>query len=190
MKTRRILHTIREERAKGYKQLNKTRRALFKVLKEYLRQKYNRKVYFTFPAGNPLNSILEEMNFYPSSVTVYDKHGCANTGTAVSIQLTAKGMIKISTDEAGNLYDAEEYLTYDDLLNLCYTIEEYEKILPSARLELIKGGDWQEHAHETIAESFPDTDDLIIKDFIHDYWENLQTDDYNLKIFEHYIKEL
>lgn len=129
MKTRLILHTIREEKAKGYKQLNKTRRILFKALKEYLRQKYNRKVYFTFPANAPLNGILEEKNFYPSSVTVYDKHGCANTGTVDSMQLTAEGKIKISTDEAGNIYDAEEYLTYDDLLNLCYTIEEYEKIL-------------------------------------------------------------
>lgn len=188
MKTKRILHTIREEKAKGYKQLNKSRRVLFKALKKYLRQKYNRKVYFTFPAEDPLSDILEEKNFYPSSVIVYDKHGCANTGTAISMQLTAEGKIKISTDEAGNLYDAEEYLTYNDLLNLCYTITEYEKLLSSARWELIENGEWQEHAQETIAESFSDTDDLIIKDFIHDYWENLQTDDYNLKNFEDYIK--
>lgn len=190
MKTRHILHTIREEKAKGYKQLNKTRRTLFKALKEYLKQKYNRKVSLIFSTDDPLSNILEEKNFYPSSVTVYDKHGCANTGTAVSMQLTAEGKIKISTDEAGNIYDSEEYLPYDDLLNLCYTIAEYEKLLPSACRELMENGDWQEHAQEMIAESFPEADNLIIEDFIHDYWENLQTDDYNLKNFEHYIKGL
>lgn len=190
MKTRRILHTIREEKAKGYKQLNRTRRVLFKALKEYLRQKYNRKVYFIFPGDDPLSSLLEEKNFYSSSVTIFDKHGCANTGTAVSMQLTAERKIKIFTDEAGNIYDAEEYLMYDDLLNLCYTIEEYEKLLPAARWELMENEDWQEHAQATIAEFFPDAEDLIIEDFIHDYWENLQTDDYNLANFEHYIKEL
>lgn len=87
MKRKHILHTIREEKNKGYKHLYRVRRTLMKALKEYLRQKYGRKVCFILPVGDPLGDLLDERNFYPSSVTVYDKHGYAACSAAVSMEL-------------------------------------------------------------------------------------------------------
>lgn len=184
MKAKRILHTIREEKNKGYKYLYRVRRTLMKALKEYLRQKYGRKVCFILPVGDPLGDLLDERNFYPSSVTVYDKHGYAACSAAVSIELTPEGKIKVSTDESGNIHDAEEYLSYDDLLILCSTIEEYEHLLPVLRREMVESGEWKDHARGLLAEWFPKADAGIIENFIREHWENQQPDDYNLKLFK------
>lgn len=184
MKAKHILHTIREEKNKGYKHLYRVRRTIMKALKEYLRQKYGRKVCFIPPVGDPLGDLLDERSFYPSSVTVYDKHGYAACSAAVSIELTPEGKIKVSTDESGNIHDAEEYLSYDDLLVLCSTIEEYEHLLPVLRREMAESGEWKDHARGLLSEWFPKADAGILENFIREHWENQQPDDYNLKLFK------
>lgn len=184
MKTKRILHTIREEKNKGYKHLYRIRRHIMKAMKAYLRQKYGRKVCFILPVGDSLGDLLDERGFYPSSVTVYDKHGYAACSAAVSIELTQEGKIKISADESGKIYDAEKYLSYDDLLLLCSTIEKYEHLLPALRRKMAESGEWKDHARELLSEWFPKADAGILKDFIREHWEKLQPDDYNLKLFK------
>lgn len=184
MRTKHILHIIREEKNKGYKHLYRVRRTLMKTLKEYLRQKYGQKVCFILPVGDPLGDLLDERNFYPSSVTVYDKHGYAACSAAVSMELTPEGKIKIRTDESGNIQDAEEYLSYDDLLVLCSTIEEYEHLLPALRREMTESGEWKNHARRLLSEWFPKTEAGILEDFICEHWENLKPDDYNLQLFK------
>lgn len=186
MKRKHILHTIREEKNKGYKHLYRVRRTLMKTLKEYLRQKYGRKVCFILPVGDPLGDLLDERNFYPSSVTVYDKHGYAACSAAVSMELTPEGKIKIMTDESGNIQDVEEYLSYDDLLVLCSTIEEYEHLLPTLRRKMTERGEWKDHALRLLSEWFPKADTGILEDFIREHWEKLQPDDYNLQLFKQF----
>lgn len=172
-----------KKKNKGYKYLYRGRRTLMKVLKEYLKQKYGWKVCFILPMGDPLGDLLDERSFYPSSVTVYDKHGYAACSAAVSMELTPEGKIKIMTDESGNIQDAEEYLSYDDLLVLCSTIEEYEHLQPALRREMTESGEWKDHARKLLSEWFPKADVGILEDFIREHWKNQQPDDYNLKLF-------
>ena len=118
------------------------------LLKEYLGQKYGRKVRFILPTGDPAGDLLDGKGFYPCSVTIYDKYGFAACSSAVSVELTAEGKILIPTDETGKIHDAEEYLSNDDLLSLCGTVEEYERLLPEIRKELAENGNWKEFAEE------------------------------------------
>ena len=166
-----------------------TREELMCLLKEYLGQKYGRKVRFILPPGDPAGDLLDEKGFYPCSVTIYDKFGFAACSSAVSVELTAEGKILISTDEAGKIHDAEEYLLNDDLLSLCGTIEEYERLLPEIRKELAENGNWKEFARRMLEEEFPQAKAEVLEEFIRDRWENLQTESYNLQRFERHCQE-
>lgn len=184
MKPKQILHSICKERTKGQKRLFKTRRALLKALKEYLRLKYKRTVLFSPIAEDPLSNMLDEKEFYPYSVTVTDKYGWAANSTVISVELTNEGKIKIRTSEAGSIEDTDKYLLNDDLFSLCCTIEDYERILLVARRALAESGEWAEHARQTLISFFPKADAELIEYFIYHSWEKLQSDDYNLKLFE------
>ena len=165
------------------------REKLMRLLKEYLGQKYGRKVRFILPTGDPAGDLLDGKGFYPCSVTIYDKYGFAACSSAVSVELTAEGKILIPTDEAGKIHDAEEYLSNDDLLSLCGTVEEYERLLPEIRKELAENGNWKEFARRVLEEEFPQAKAEVREEFIRDCWENLQTESYNLQRFERYCQE-
>ena len=122
-------------------------------------------------------------------MTIYDKYGFAACSSAVSVELTAEGKILIPTDEAGKIHDAEEYLSNDDLLSLCGTVEEYERLLPEIRKELAENGNWKEFARRMLEEEFPQAKAEVREEFIRDCWENLQTESYNLQHFERYCQE-
>ena len=128
MKKRNVLNNILQETHAGRKRLGKTRCRLFKYLKAYLRDKPGHIVEL-IPEEDELYNWLTETGFYPSSVTIMDKHGFAASSTATSVRLTSGSRIVIQTDEAGKIEDAEEYLPNDDLFALCLTIGEYESLL-------------------------------------------------------------
>lgn len=135
-----ILPELVKEKDAGKEYMAAIREKLMRLLKEYLGQKYGRKVRFILPTGDPAGDLLDGKGFYPCSVTIYDKYGFAACSSAVSVELTAEGKILIPTDEAGKIHDAEEYLSNDDLLSLCGTVEEYERLLPEIRKELAENG--------------------------------------------------
>lgn len=119
-----ILPELVKEKDAGKEYMAATREKLMCLLKEYLGQKYGRKVRFILPTGDPAGDLLDRKGFYPCSVTIYDKYGFAACSSAVSVELTAEGKILIPTDETGKIHDAEEFLSNDDLLSLCETVEE------------------------------------------------------------------
>lgn len=129
MKKRNILNSLLQEAYAERKRLDKTRRRLFKYLKAYLCDKPGHVVEL-IPEDNELyDMLIDEEEFYPSSVIVSDKYGFAASSTATSVRLTAENKIIIQTNEAGKIEDAEEYLLNDDLLALCMTIGKYESLL-------------------------------------------------------------
>lgn len=184
-----ILHRLSEERDAGDKYMAGARERLMHILKEYLGQKYGQKVCFILPTGDPVGDMLDDRSFYPSSVTISDKHGFAACSAAVSMGLTPEGKINIPTCEAGSIHDAEEYLSNDELLILCHTITDYERLLPEIRRELAENGGWEEFARQRLAEHFPTASEEMREDFIHEHWENLRTETCNLKRFEQQVKE-
>lgn len=178
-----ILHRLSAKREAGEKYMDATRKALMRMLKEYLESKFGRKVSFILPPDHPLGERMEDKGFYPSSVTVYDKYGFAACSSAVSVELTPEGKIVISTSESGNIYDAEEFLSNDDLLGLCHTITEYEQLLPEVRRELAENGEWEECARKLLAEHFPQAESGLREEFINTCWDNRQTENHNLQRF-------
>lgn len=184
-----ILPELVKAKNAGKEYMAATREKLIRLLKEYLGQKYGRKVRFILPPGDPFGELLDGKEFYPCLVTIYDKFGFAACSSAVSVELTAEGKILIPTDEAGKIHDAEEYLSNDDLLSLCGTIEEYERLLPEIRKKLADNGDWKEFARRMLEEEFPQAKTEVREEFIRDCWENLQTESYNLQRFERYCQE-
>lgn len=184
-----ILHRLVKGKDAGKEYMAATREKLMCLLKEYLGQKYGHKVRFILPPGDPVGDLLDGKDFYPCSVTIYDKFGFAACSSAVSVELTAEGKILIPTDEAGKIHDAEELLSNDDLLALCGTIEEYERLLPEIRKELAENGDWKEFARRMLAEEFPLSDNKVREEFILKHWENLQAESYNLQRFKRHCQE-
>lgn len=178
-----ILHKLSCEIESVDKYQTDSRTKLMCMLKEYLGEKYGHKVCFISPADNIIGEILYERSFHPAPVTVYDRYGTSPCNAPVSVELTPKGKIKILTDEAGVIYDAEEYLSNDDLFALCNTVIRYEQVVSDICKELAENGDWEDVAREMLAEHFPEVENKIREDFVHDYWENLQSSDYNLKKF-------
>lgn len=174
-----ILLRIVKEKDAGKEYMAAIREKLMRLLKEYLGQKYGRKVRFILPMGDPAGDLLDGKGFYPCSVTIYDKYGFAACSSAVSVELTAEGKI----------HDAEEYLSNDDLLSLCGTVEEYERLLPEIRKELAENRNWKEFARRVLEEEFPQAKAEVREEFIRDCWENLQTESYNLQRFERYCQE-
>ena len=174
-----ILLRIVKEKDAGKEYMAAIREKLMRLLKEYLGQKYGRKVRFILPMGDPAGDLLDGKGFYPCSVTIYDKYGFAACSSAVSVELPAEGKI----------HDAEEYLSNDDLLSLCGTVEEYERLLPEIRKELAENRNWKEFARRVLEEEFPQAKAEVREEFIRDCWENLQTESYNLQRFERYCQE-
>ncbi|MEO5047313.1 hypothetical protein ABH029_27450, partial [Bacteroides thetaiotaomicron] len=86
-------------------------------------------------------------------------------------------------------HDAEEYLSNDDLLSLCGTVEEYERLLPEIRKELAENGNWKDFARRVLEEEFSQAKAGVREEFVRDCWENLQTESYNLQRFERYCQE-
>lgn len=184
MEFEQLLLTFSEEIEKGDKQLQVIRTSLLRLLKEYLRAKYKKTLLFR--PGDPIDDYLYRQDFFPASVTVYNKYDTAACGTAVSVVLTDKEAIHVETDEAGDIYDAAEELLTGDLIDLCHSIVEYENMLPTIREQMAAGGEWKAYARGLLTEHFPEAPRQVVEDFIRDHWEKLQTDDSNLKHFGQY----
>lgn len=86
-----ILLRLVKEKDAGKEYMAAIREKLMRLLKEYLGQKYGRKVRFILPTGDPAGDLLDGKGFYPCSVTIYDKYGFAACSSAVSVELTAEG---------------------------------------------------------------------------------------------------
>jgi len=184
MEFEQLLLTFSEETEKGDQQLQVIRTSLLHLLKEYLRTKYKKTL--PFRPGEPIDDYLYEQDFFPASVTVYNKYGMAACGTAVSVVLTDTEAIHVETDEAGDIYDAAEELLTGELIDLCHSIVEYENMLPAIREQMAARGEWKAYARGLLTEHFPEAPRQVVEDFIRDHWENLQTDDSNLKHFGQY----
>ena len=179
MSLKKTMQNIHNHNYGGYRKLQKTRNSIFKLLKEYLDQKFEKKVIFFPNSDDFICDMLENEEFYPESVIFLDKHGYAARGIISSIQLTEDGKFKVDVDDAGTIYDAESYMLNDDLFTLCDTLEKYEKAMQNIRKDLAESGDWKEHAIHLLSGCSTKTLSELT-DYVSGHWKNLESDDYNI----------
>lgn len=159
---------------------NKMKRQLLTAIKEYLRFKYKQTTSF-YPDDEELSDILEENDFFPCNVAVFNKYECASSSALDRISLK-KNQLIVDTAESGSILNEEE-LYYEDLINICDTIENYEKAIHSGIYQRMKRRRWKINAVKTLLnhneESFEE-----VCDFVELYCKPDMSEEHIIKLFK------
>ncbi|WP_122330076.1 hypothetical protein [Bacteroides fragilis] len=159
---------------------NDMKKKMLAAIKEYLRLKHNRSINF-YPDDEELSDILEENDFFPCNVTVFNKYECASSSALDRISLK-KNQLIVDTAESGSILNEEE-LYYEDLINICDTIENYEKAIHSGIYQRMKRRRWKINVVKTLLnhneESFEE-----VCDFVELYCKPDMSDEHIIKLFK------
>ena len=81
-----------------------------------------------------------------------------------------------------------EGLTEENIIGESKT--EGEKVAAAQDSETIEEPreDWEEHAVEVLVQRYPEHNEMDIREWVHDYWGNLDTDEENIAEYELYLK--
>ena len=162
---------------------NKMKRQLLTAIKEYLRFKYKQTT-SVYPDDEDVSGLLEENSFSPCDVAVFNKYDCASSSALNKIRLE-KNQLIVDTVESGSILN-EEALYYEDLINICDTIEKYERAIHMGISHRMKYCRWKIRAAKILLNKTGESLEEIL-DFVDFYWKPNMPEEHNIELFKSII---